>query len=416
MKISLVIPTRERAEFLAGCLDTALRVNDPDFEIVVSDNYSQDNTAEIVNARSDPRLRYIRTPERLSMRANFENGLQAANGDYIIFIGDDDGVLPSGITYLREILEHYRPEAASWRWPVYYWPSDDPKYPNGSIRISRATPYRKPQKQSPRLVLDKICKSRINYDSFFRSASIYHGCVSRQLIERVRTTQNGVYFRGAIPDIYACFANLRAMSHPLLWAGHPATFPGVSHRSNGANQVSVRRISKAGSNEVKAFKEEASSDDGAALIDVAIPSSDALSLDMLDLALNGQPEHAAIDWQAWLQRICKHLVKIPKPRYLHAMKSLETYCRTKGLTEILHAVNAEMPFAGPETILNETFPPQVSRLKFRRIQISHPDALATVAEAESLIEEILGQHYPKQGMRHVKWLGALHRARRITSL
>ena len=415
MKISLVIPTRERAEFLAGCLDTALRVNDPDFEIIVSDNCSQDNTAEVVAARSDPRLRYIRTSERCSMRANFENGLQAAKGDYIIFIGDDDGVLPSGIAHLRELLVHYRPEAVSWGRPAYYWPSDDPRHTNGFLRIRISQPYRKPRKQTPNYFLEKICASRIGWHSFFRNASIYHGCISRKLIERVRLSQGGIYFRGAIPDLYACFANLRAMSTPLLWAGHPATLTGISQRSNGTNQLSLRKVSKDGFDEAKAFQEEASGDDGAALIDVTIPSSDALSLDMLDLALTGQPEHAAIDWKAWLQRIRKRVAKMPRQRYLHAAESLNAYCRIKGLADTLHAVNAEMPFTGPETTPEKMFPPQVSRLKFSKIELSGPDILTTVAEAVSLIEKILGQHHRGQGMRYVKWFSALHRARRVTA-
>ena len=109
MRISLVVPTRERAEYLGSCLDTALRVEDPDFEIVVSDNHSQDATAEVVAARSDPRLRYTRTPARCSMRQNFEHALATASGDYLVFVGDDDGVLPSGMAQLRALLERERP-------------------------------------------------------------------------------------------------------------------------------------------------------------------------------------------------------------------------------------------------------------------------------------------------------------------
>ena len=204
------------------------------------------------------------------------------------------------------------------------------------------------------------------------------------------------------------------MSTPLLLAGHPATFPGVSRRSNGSSQVSLRKVGKAGLDEVKAFKEESSNDEGAALIDLVIPSSDALSLDMLDLALMGHSEHTAIDWKAWLQRLRKHFVKMPRPRYLHATASLESYCRIKGLIDILHTVNTEMPFAGSETIPDETSPPQASRLRFRRIEVSNPVTLKTVSDASSLIDEILGQHYPEQGMRYVKWLGALCRAYRAT--
>ena len=410
MKISLVIPTRERAEFLAGCLDTALRVNDPDFEIVVSDNCSQDDTAEVVAARSDPRLHYVRTSERCSMRANFENGLQAASGDYIIFIGDDDGVLPSGIAYLRKLINRYRPEAVSWCCPRYDWPPENRKYPNGSIYISRSTPYRRPRQQTPSAILNEICASRMGWRSFNRHAHIYHGCVSRKLVERVSLSQGGVYFRGAIPDIYTCIANLRAMSSPLLWAGYPATIAGASPRSNGNSHMSSRKIGKASQDEIAAFKEEASGDEGAGLIDVNIPSPDALVLDMLDLALAGQPEHDEIDWEAWLRRIRQLLVKMPRQRCLHAEKALETYCRAKGLSGMLSAINAELPFSGPETLSDERIPSQKSQLKPHSIRLSDSIELATVADAARIVEEILGP-YTNHGTSRAKWFGALLRAR-----
>lgn len=416
MKISLVIPTRERAEFLASCLDTALRVDDPDFEVIVSDNCSRDNTAEVVAARSDPRLRYVRTSERCSMRANFENGLQAASGDYIIFIGDDDGVLPSGIAYLREFLECHRPEAVSWRWVVYIWPSSNLGHANGLIRVKIAMPYRKPWEQSPRKLLEEICTSRMGFYKTIFPATLYHGCISRQLVDRVRKIQGGTYFCGAIPDIYSCIANLHAMSRPLIWTGHPVTIFGTSPRSNGANQMSTRKISQIGSNEVKDFKEEASLDKGAAFMDVTMPCVDALSLDMLDLALAGQPKHTEIDWEAWLKRICGRLAVMPRPRYLKAMELLESYCRAKGLTGTLAKINSKIPFSGPNVLPDAKPRRQKSYLNPRKAVIAKPDVLATVADAGEMIEEILGPHHPGQGMRYVKWLGALRRARRIVAL
>lgn len=413
MKISLVIPTRERAEFLAGCLDTALSVNDPDFEIIVSDNCSQDDTAEVVAARSDPRLHYVRTSERCSMRANFENGLQAANGDYIIFIGDDDGVLPSGITYLRKLINRYRPEAVSWRCPKYIWPSENRKYPNGSIYINRSTPYRRPRQQTSSVILNEICASRMDWRALNRYARIYHGCVSRKLVERVSSSQGGVYFRGALPDIYSCIANLRAMPNPLLWAGYPATIGGLSPRSNGYNQLTFRKTGKTGQDEIAAFKEEASGDEGAGLIDVNIPSPDALVLDQLDLALTGQPEHDEIDWEAWLRRIRQFLVKIPRQHFLYAEKALEAYCRVKDLSGMLSAINAELPFSGPEALPDARIPPQKSQLKPHSIRLSDPIELATVAGAPRVIEKILGP-YTSHRTSRARWFGALLRARRVT--
>lgn len=413
MKISLVIPTRERAEYLAGSLDTALSVDDPDFEIVVSDNCSQDDTAEVVAARSDPRLHYVRTSERCSMRANFENGLWAASGDYLIFIGDDDGVLPSGVAYIRKLISRYHPEAVSWRCPCYYWPAENRKHPNGSAYISRRALYRRPWQQTPSAILSEICASRMGCHSFHRHAQIYHGCISRKLVERVCLIQEGVYFRGAIPDVYSGIANLRAMSDPLLWAGYPATIAGASPRSNGKNQMTFRKTGKMGQDEIAAFKEEASGDKGAGLIDVNIPSVDALALDMLDLALAGQPEHDEIHWEAWLRRIRQHLVKMPRQHCLYAEEALEVYCRAKGLSVMLSAINSELPFSGPEDMLDERIPPQKSRLKLHSIRLSDSVELGTVAGAARTIEEVLGP-YASHRTSRAKWFGALLRARRAT--
>ena len=48
MRISLVFPTRERAELLRHCLTGALACDDPDLEIVVSDNHSTDETPDML--------------------------------------------------------------------------------------------------------------------------------------------------------------------------------------------------------------------------------------------------------------------------------------------------------------------------------------------------------------------------------
>ena len=110
MRISLVIPTRERIATLRSCLELALSCDDPDLEVVVSDNHSMDGTDAYLATMTDPRLKVVRPEGRVAMRLNFETGLNAATGDYVIVIGDDDGVLPSGLRWLRAVLEKDRPE------------------------------------------------------------------------------------------------------------------------------------------------------------------------------------------------------------------------------------------------------------------------------------------------------------------
>ena len=151
-----------------------LSVDDPDLEIIVSDNHSRDDTADVVAAKNHPRLVYTRTSERCSMRANFENGLRAANGDYVIFIGDDDGVLPGGMAHLRELLECHRPEAVGWKIIQYFWPPDETGCGGGHLRIRVSAPYRKTRSQPG---------SEGSQAGLCCSTSLIQGC--RQYLSRV---------------------------------------------------------------------------------------------------------------------------------------------------------------------------------------------------------------------------------------
>ena len=407
MRISLIIPTRERDQFLASCLDTALSTSDPDLEIIVSDNYSCDDTAGIVAARKHPQLLYTRTSERCSMRANFEHGLRAASGDYVMFIGDDDGVIPSGFTYLRELLEYHRPDAVAWRPVPYYWPSEATGERSGYVRLKASMPYRGTRSQSHSQILSQVCTGRLR--SYRDAANIYHGCISRDVIERVRAAQGSTYFRGAIPDVYTSIANLVQMSAPLIWAGHPVSIGGVSPRSNGASQMSRSTVRRAGLDEVSSFKKEASYDRNAASIDVSIPSVDALTFDMLNLALDGTSYHAQVDIEVWLRRIRQQLVKLPRPKYIDGARALDAYCRSKGLAEMLRRIEIAIPFAGPEEAHHKKWP-QISQLEVLKITLANSTELRTVAQASVVVDDILGIHRLNSGKRWTKWMGALWRA------
>ena len=126
MLISIVIPTRERAVVLRHALASCLRIADDNIEIVVSDNASQDDTAAVVAAAGDPRVRYVRTPQRCSMRENFEFAVGHARGDYVFVMGDDDALIPNQFPYMRSLLERYAPDSLSGASVKYAWPGDWP--------------------------------------------------------------------------------------------------------------------------------------------------------------------------------------------------------------------------------------------------------------------------------------------------
>lgn len=230
MKISIVIPTRNRAEYLKGCIESCLASPDPNIEVIVSDNNSLDNTREVVSLFNDTRLKYFATGQSVSMRQNFEFALQYATGEYIIYIGDDDGVLSYGLQSLRNVLERYKPDIVGWRHLTYHWPSQDPpKAPVLKFKVRDF--FGRMQVRRAEDVLDKFLKGdEFNYR---HAGNIYHGCVSRRVVN-ASLKRNGQYFNAQIPDVYVALVNLLEAKN-YYWFRNPVTLAGQSPKSNGAS-------------------------------------------------------------------------------------------------------------------------------------------------------------------------------------
>lgn len=139
MRLSLIIPTRDRANYLGACLDAALAATVADFEIIVCDNASTDHTQKVIAERAhDPRIRVKLQKSRVSMRMNFETGLNEAKGDYLIFIGDDDAILPGQIPILLDLLDKRSPDVLSWTPLNYGWPISGFSRRSGRVRLKSA--------------------------------------------------------------------------------------------------------------------------------------------------------------------------------------------------------------------------------------------------------------------------------------
>ena len=92
MKISIIIPTFNRAEYLKKAIESALAQDYESLEIIVSDNASTDSTEEIIQRYiNDRRFKYFRNKDNLGMVANWRKALfEHADGDFFIILSDDD--------------------------------------------------------------------------------------------------------------------------------------------------------------------------------------------------------------------------------------------------------------------------------------------------------------------------------------
>lgn len=92
--VSVVIPTYNRARLLPEAIRSVARQTFEDFEIIVVDDGSTDNTAEVVEALNLPRLRYIRCRENSGANRARNIGIESARGTYVSFQDSDDEWAP----------------------------------------------------------------------------------------------------------------------------------------------------------------------------------------------------------------------------------------------------------------------------------------------------------------------------------
>lgn len=88
-KVSVIIPTFNRSAYLQEAISSVL-AQDADFELIVVDNASSDNTAAVVAAFDDGRIRYHRQERDVGSVRNSQTGLALAQGEYAAFLFDDD--------------------------------------------------------------------------------------------------------------------------------------------------------------------------------------------------------------------------------------------------------------------------------------------------------------------------------------
>lgn len=88
--VSVVIPTYNHAHFLGRALQSVLDQTYTNWEAIVIDNHSQDNTDEVVKGFTDPRITLLKINNNGVIAASRNMGIRAAKGEWIAFLDSDD--------------------------------------------------------------------------------------------------------------------------------------------------------------------------------------------------------------------------------------------------------------------------------------------------------------------------------------
>ena len=204
-----------------------------DWELVVFDNASTDDIAGHVRSLSDARLRYARANAFLPVTDSWNNAIDFASGDYVIFLGDDDGLAPGYFSRMASVIDEFHsPEVIYCAIYQFLHPGVAPwerrgyvaELKNGFFFEGRDAPFLLSREEAAKAVAGSIGLRR-NF-----TFNIQAFAFSRAILERLR--RDGAVFRSPFPDYY--LANIAfAKARSTLIVPRPMSIAGVSRASFG---------------------------------------------------------------------------------------------------------------------------------------------------------------------------------------
>jgi len=111
---SIAIPTKGRSFIVGDAIESVLRQNFPDFEVIVADNDDGNVTHEVVSRFKDPRVRYHRTGG-LCMPDNWESAGRQAQGEYLLMLEDKQALHGGALERLHALIEKHQPDTLKWK-------------------------------------------------------------------------------------------------------------------------------------------------------------------------------------------------------------------------------------------------------------------------------------------------------------
>jgi len=117
-KVSVIIPTYNYGKYIEKAIDSVLAQTCQDFEIIVVDDGSTDNTREIIEARYKDKVRYFYQENKGAPVAR-NHGLREARGEFVVFLDADDWLMPEALLSRLEYLKEH--SDCGWVYgPCYY--------------------------------------------------------------------------------------------------------------------------------------------------------------------------------------------------------------------------------------------------------------------------------------------------------
>jgi len=116
-KVSVIIPTKNREEYVSRAVNSVLAQTFGDFEIIIISDGSTDNTDSVIRSYDDKRIIYLKFNVSKGAAAARNYGVRTAKGEYLAFLDDDDEWLPEKLAMQVDAMERSSPDVGL----IYTW-------------------------------------------------------------------------------------------------------------------------------------------------------------------------------------------------------------------------------------------------------------------------------------------------------
>jgi len=239
MKISFLIPSKNRLDLLKFSVASILSQNDKDFEIVISDNASSEDYKSYVDQISDDRIVYFRQQTPVSVTDNWRAAFARSTGDYVLMLGDDDALAPQFFETVRPFLTSDGPDILYLKAYHYCYPNVMITSPAGYVadvssefHANRSDPFSLAKADACDLalsILDFRHRFGLNAQHFLLKASF-----------ATQFAAIGGLYQSPYPDFFAAVVTF-VHAHSILVIPKVAVIIGISPKSFGAYYFSHRQ-------------------------------------------------------------------------------------------------------------------------------------------------------------------------------
>lgn len=239
---TVIIPQKDRAEYLIHTLRTCMIQDYPNFEVIVGDDCSEDNSVEMVKElqKKDPRIKLIAHDHHVGMRDNFETALAAVRPGYVMALGGDDGLTPGCIWRMYEIIKETGAELLTWRTAGYAYPMAETAMSKFSIKKRKFDGVKMVKSAD---FLNKIAKT---FRYLVEDCPMFYvkGVASTKLVDKVKSrTKDHCFYYCPTPDGFSGVV-LAGEVEEYAYTCEPLSISGDSSKSQGRNYKRTDEKSK----------------------------------------------------------------------------------------------------------------------------------------------------------------------------